>query len=257
MLLLGTGEDVVGTIALVGGDEVGVVDGRKRDEFLHLRGDLALEIGFEDTSTIHGISQVHVVDVPTTDDEVVRVDHGESVVEGNVNFLASLLIGTELDGGGHDDGSKVVGCLLALARLPGELLAVGDNTGGDSGTVVTTPANKHETDLADLAVDLEVVNGLDGLGGVLAGLGLLDLGGAVGIGRLDSIVGVGNVRGVHNEQLLSIRGWGGAVAGRGSIRVRGHGERLEKIGGERIYWVLGKSEELPAGAERFPPWWGL
>ena len=222
VLALAAGEEVVGTVSLVGGNEVGVVDGGKRLEVLHLGAELALEIGLKNGGTIHGIGQVHVVDVPTTEDEVVGVGHGEKVMERNVDLLTSLGVGAELDGGGHDDGAIVVRLLLTLARVPGDVVAVGNDTGGDSGTVVTTPSNQHQTDLSDLTLHLEVILGLQGLGDVLAVV-LGDLGGAVGVLGLDLILGVGHVGGVDHEKVVGAGGRGRCSIAVGfSVCVRCH-----------------------------------
>lgn len=71
-LLLGLSiNNVVGTIGLVGSNEVRDVNGRKRLELLHVGEQLTLEIPFEDFSALHGFSQISVVNVPSADDEIV------------------------------------------------------------------------------------------------------------------------------------------------------------------------------------------
>lgn len=183
-------KDVVGTLLLVGSDEVGVVDARKGLHGSHLLADQHLQRRREHLGTVHGISKVHAADVPTTHNEVVGVNHGKKIMERNVDFLASLAVDSELRGRAHDDRSIVVGRALALLGLPDEIALVGDDTGGHSGTVVATPADKHDADLGDLAVDLEVIESLLGNGDILA-LGVLgDVRGAVGVLGLDGILGV-------------------------------------------------------------------
>lgn len=51
-------DDVVGTVLLVGSDEVGVVDTRQRLHLDHLLADLVLEGGLQDLSTVHGLGEV-------------------------------------------------------------------------------------------------------------------------------------------------------------------------------------------------------
>lgn len=143
-LLVRAGDDVVGAVRLVGGDKVGVVDGGEGLEGLHLGLDLALEVVIEDLGAGHGVSEVQARDIPTAEDEVVGVNHGEDVVEGNVDVVA-LDIDSELQGRSLDDGAKVVGFLDTLLGVPGQLAAVGDDGGGQGRSVVSTPADHHET----------------------------------------------------------------------------------------------------------------
>lgn len=118
-LLVGSGKDVIGSILLVGGDEVGVVNRGKRDEVLHQRSDLSLEIELEDLGSGHGLIERHGRDIPSSKDEVVGVTearkgederqcrgrtrtsrkrrsegkfnshHGKNIREGNVDVLSS------------------------------------------------------------------------------------------------------------------------------------------------------------------------
>lgn len=78
-LLVLSRDDVVGPLLLVGSDEVGVVDTGKRLDVLHQGSDLSLEVVGEDLGSGHRGRQVVGRDVPTRDDEVVGVDHGEHV----------------------------------------------------------------------------------------------------------------------------------------------------------------------------------
>ena len=198
---LGSRNNVVGTILLVGGNEVRVVDARQRLDAAHLLADKLLEGRLEDAGTVHGISQVHTADVPAANGKVVGVDHGEHVMEGDVDLLASFAVSSELDGRAHDEGAIVVGSTLALAGVPGETIAVGQDTGGNSSSVVSTQANEHHADLGNLAVDLEVIDALLGDGNELAILRAGYSGGAVDILGLDGLVGVDDVGGVNCEEI--------------------------------------------------------
>lgn len=190
---LGPLEDIVGAILLVGSDEVGVVDGGKRNHASHLLPDLSLESGLENLGAVHGLSQVKTANVPTANDEVIGMDHRQDVVKRNVDLSVSFGIGTELEGRAHDNRAVVVSLLVSFLGLPGELSAIGENTGGNSGTVVTTPADQHHTDSGDLAVDLEVVEGLLGSSDVLSlGIGLY-LSCAIGVLGSNLRLGVGNI----------------------------------------------------------------
>lgn len=78
-LLVLSRDDVVGPLLLVGSDEVGVVDTRQRLDVLHQRSDLSLEVVGEDLGSGHRGRKVVRRDVPSRDDEVVGVNHGEHV----------------------------------------------------------------------------------------------------------------------------------------------------------------------------------
>lgn len=204
-------DDVVGTILLVGSNEVRVVDAGKRDHLSHLLPDLGLQGRLKDSSTVHGVSQVHGADIPAAQDQVIGVDHGEDIVEWDVDLLGGLSIGTQLHGGTHDHGAVVVGSALALAGVPGQTLAVGENASGNGGTIVTTPPDEHDTGLGNTALDLEVIESLLGRGDVLALGSLLYGSSAVSVLGLDLGVRVGDIGRVDGEEL--------PVGARGSDRM--------------------------------------
>ncbi len=176
-----TRDQVISTILLVGGDEVWVVDGWKWLDGSHLFSNHLLEGWLKDGSAIHGILQVHGGDIPSTDDEVIWVDHWEDLVEWDVDVLGGLRISAQLHGGSHSDGSVVVGGAWTLTSLPGEVVTVGDDAGGDGGAVVASKTDQHHSDLWDGALDLEVVDGLLWSGNILAVSVLLNMSSTVGI----------------------------------------------------------------------------
>ena len=200
---LGALNDIVGAVLLVGSDEVRVVDGREGGHGGHLLLHLSLEGRLEDLSTVHGLGEVHAADIPATNDEVIGVNHRQNLVEGNVDILVGLCVSTKLESRCHDKGAVVVGLARALLGVPDHVAAVGNDTGGDSGTIVAAPADKHHASLGDLALRLEVVEGLGGSGDKLAIGTSLDLGSAVGVLGLDLRVRVGDIGGVDREDILS------------------------------------------------------
>lgn len=216
-------DDIVGTVFLVGSDKVGVVDTRQRLHLGHLLADLVLEGGLQHLSTVHGLGEIEAADIPTANGQVVRVDHGEQVVEGDVDLLAGLSIRAQLDSGAHDDRTVVVGGLLAIAGLPGDITTVGQDTSSYGGTVVSTPTDQHHTHLANLAVDLEVVVGGLGSGNQLVVRGAGDLSSLIGVLRLDLVFGIDDIGGLDSKEgrFLANRPVQRAI---GSIRasVRGH-----------------------------------
>ena len=81
----------------------------------------------------------------------------QDLVERNVHTLAGLGIGTQLDGRAHHDRSVVIGGLGTLLGIPDEAMAVGNDSGRDGGTIVTTPADKHDAVLLDRGVAVHVL----------------------------------------------------------------------------------------------------
>ena len=67
-------QDVVCAILLVSCDEIFVVDRGERDHFFHIWSKLLLEIPIEHFSPFHGISQVHLGNVPAADHDVDGID---------------------------------------------------------------------------------------------------------------------------------------------------------------------------------------
>lgn len=73
LLLLGALDDIVGAGALVGGDEVRVVDAGEGHHGLHVMPELLLQVDVQHPSPGHGVGQVHAADVPPTEHDVVWV----------------------------------------------------------------------------------------------------------------------------------------------------------------------------------------
>ena len=195
-------ENVVGTFFLVGSNEVRIVDAGKGLHRGHLLPDESLEGRLQDLSTIHGLGKIHATDIPSSDHKVIRVNHGKDIVEGNVDFFASLRLRAELHGGSHDYGAIVVGGLRTFTGIPSESSTIGNDTSGDRGTIVATPAYQHHAHLAHLAVDLEVIDGFLGSRYILAGPVERYIGGAVGILGLDFAVGVNDVGRIDREEVF-------------------------------------------------------
>lgn len=84
-LLVGSGDDVIGSILLVGSDEVGVVDRRERNEVLHQGSDLSLKIELEDLGSSHSLIERQGGDIPSSENEVVGVTGGGKWERANVS----------------------------------------------------------------------------------------------------------------------------------------------------------------------------
>jgi hypothetical protein len=157
---LGSRNQVISTLFLVGSNEVWVVNGWERSHSSHFLLDKLLQGRLQDGGSVQGISQVESANVPSADNEIIGVHHWKHLVEWNINLQAGLGIRAELDRGSHEQGTIIVGFLLALFGLPAQSTAVGQDPSSDCGAIVSTPADQHDADLRDLAIDLEVVHRL-------------------------------------------------------------------------------------------------
>ena len=200
-LLVVAGNHVVRAIALVGSDVVGVVDGGKRMEVLHVRVHHLLEVVVVHGGALHGVTQVHRADIPTTNHQVHGVHQRQQVLEGHVQVASGHR--SHLHRRALGNGAVEVGVHLALLRMPGNLVLVRENTGSDGRSVVATPTDQHHTDLGNASVRLE---------GVLLvlrsnnHLSVLDLGRArmVDVVGNDGVIRVGDIRSVNLNRRISI-----------------------------------------------------
>jgi len=145
-LLVFAGDHVVSSGFLVGCDEVGVVDGWERlAELGHVWRNLTLEVVVQDLSTAHGLVHGNTRDVPSTEDEVIGVDHGEDIRDGEVNVVTSGRVDTNAHSGGTKDRPNVVGLLKAGLGVPGDVVLVGEDGGAEGAAIVTSNPDHHET----------------------------------------------------------------------------------------------------------------
>mmetsp|Transcript_23187 Transcript_23187/g.43878 ORF Transcript_23187/g.43878 Transcript_23187/m.43878 type:complete len:575 (-) Transcript_23187:124-1848(-) len=184
LFLLRPRQDVVRPLSLIRRDKVGKVNGRQGLDILHLRVQLILQIDIEYLGAFHGIPEVGTVDVPSSPDDVVGIEEGEHVVHGSVDGVAGAVV-SEFDGGGHEEGTPVVGFLGSFFCFPGEVLFVGKCSGDAGAAIISPETNQHDTRLAYLAFGLELhfrCGRLDDIS--------LDNGGFVAVIGNDSIVGI-------------------------------------------------------------------
>jgi hypothetical protein len=190
---LGTLDQIVGAIPLISSDEVWIIDGWQWSHGSHLLGNQLLQSWLEDGSAVHGISQVHGANVPTTNDQIIWVNHWQNLMERNVDILGGFSISAELHGRAHEDRTIVVGGTRTLTSGPGEGTLVSKDTSGDGGAIVTTPSNKHHTDLWNRTLNLKVIDSLLWSSYVLSISSLGDRGSAVSVLGLDFSLGVDDI----------------------------------------------------------------
>mmetsp|Transcript_4553 Transcript_4553/g.11473 ORF Transcript_4553/g.11473 Transcript_4553/m.11473 type:complete len:494 (+) Transcript_4553:426-1907(+) len=224
LFLLRSREDVVGALSLVGGDEVGEVDGGQGLDVLHVGVELFLEVVVEDLGALHGIAEVGAVDVPSSPDDFVGVEEGEHVAHGGVDGVAVTVV-SQLAGGGHEEGSPVVRLLRAFLGFPGEAHFVGNGAGDAGASIVSTETDQHHAGLAHLAFSLELHLGSGRFHGVS-----LDNRSFVAVVRNDRIVGILAGIGFHGEISVEIF----AAAHDWCIVVMGF---LDGKGKALLYWV--------------------
>lgn len=148
--LVSAGQHVVGALALVGGDEVGVVDGGQGLEGIHALVQLALQVVVQHLCAAHGVAEGHAGDVPAAQHQVVGVHHGQQGREGDVDVTAAG--GAQAHGGCLGDGADVVRALLARLRVPRDAVLVCQDAGRQRRAVVAAPAHDHDARPRHLAL---------------------------------------------------------------------------------------------------------
>ena len=204
LFLLGTSDDVVGPLVLVGRDEVGVVDRRHRLHRAQFRGQLPLQIIVENLGAGHSLGNVGRVDVPAANDQVVGLDHGQDRGKGHKDFVPAG-VGAQLESRGLGDGSKVVGGLDAALGAPLELGTVCSNGSRHGRSVVSAPADEQQADARYGAFGPKVVDGFCWFDGKTL-TASLDERVLVSVARVDGIGSVADVWRLDGESRFGQRG---------------------------------------------------
>ena len=124
-LFVSAGNKIISTFFLIGRDKIGIINGRKGlAKESHVRSNLTLEVVIQDLSAHHGLVKAGTRDIPTTKDEVIGVDHGKNVGDGNIYFFA-IGIGTNANGRCTKKRTNVVGLLDALLGVPRDVVTIG------------------------------------------------------------------------------------------------------------------------------------
>lgn len=167
--LVGSVEDVVHAIGLVGGDELLVEDGREWYDGLEVFLQGVDEGWLKDVSSLAGLEHVEVTDVPSGDLEVHWVDHGHEVPDWLVDILELVgllvVLVADVSGGALGERSVEVWMLGSSLGLPRLFLFVGEDASGKGGAIVASEADQHDADLGDVSLSPDLVgDDLDGLG---------------------------------------------------------------------------------------------
>ncbi len=137
-------KNVICTLLLIGGDEVWVIDGGERLDWGHEGDKLALEVPGEDLGTLHSCIERSTRDVPAADDDVIGVYSREDGGEGDMNILSRRGVDAKANGRSTEDRANVVGRLNAFLRAPGDVVGVGEDSGGQGGAIVAAKTNHHQ-----------------------------------------------------------------------------------------------------------------
>ncbi|ANB10962.1 myo-inositol-1-phosphate synthase [Sugiyamaella lignohabitans] len=149
--LVFTRNQVISTLRLVSGDEIWVVDRRQGNNLLQVLDQLTLKVIVKNLSTLHSTSQIELRDIPTANDEVIRVQKRDNLVERSINIL-SISINTKLDGSSLSNRTEIVGLNLTILGIERDVVTVGSDSSSQGRTVITTKTNEKQTGLGDLGV---------------------------------------------------------------------------------------------------------
>lgn len=194
VLLVGSGKNIVGAVALIFGIETGIENGGQRLQFFHFWRELTLQIIVKNLCLVHSDSEVVFADVPATDDEIIGVDHGKDRIEWDV-YIFVAQGGADANSRRVNERAEVIGLLNALSRIPLKIVLVGENSSSDSGAIIAAPTDHHGTDAADLLGGSEgvvFISERDGgftiacdvhNGASIVEIGLVEMGGVANMGR--------------------------------------------------------------------------
>jgi len=197
------GENVVSTVLLVGSDEVGEVDGAERLHLGHDGDELTLKVVVENLGALESSTHISTVDIPAADLKIGGLDHGEKIMERNIDFVT---VGghTETHSGALGDGTVEVGLAFARASVPLQTETVGDDTSSHGGTVVATPADQHDTGLGHATLGVEGELGLQVLSDETAVFSLGHTGGVISVVRHDLVRGVAHIGRSNNDGSVNL-----------------------------------------------------
>jgi len=143
---VGTRAGGVGHTSNTAEDKRLTVDRRHGNHVLHQRSKLPLQVILKNLRSSHGLIHRNTRDIPSIDDKVVGVDHWQHLGNGDKDIFTGFGIGTQSDGRSSDQGTDVVGFLDSVLGMPRDVVLVGEMGSENGGTVVSTEADKEETD---------------------------------------------------------------------------------------------------------------
>ncbi len=127
--LVGSFEDIVNSVGLVGSDEVRVEDGWKWLDLLQVFFQGIDESWLQDMRSLASSVKISRVNVPTRDNEVSRVNHRHEIFDWLVNILEVVgrwvHLETNMGGGALSERTVEVWLLHSFLGFPSLVLFVG------------------------------------------------------------------------------------------------------------------------------------
>ena len=138
------GNQVIRTSRLIGGNESRIVNRRKWRVLRKSLGDLALDIVIQNFGASHCRCQIERTNIPSTQDEIVWMDHGDDFVDRSIDVVA-VRIDAQFHGRRLCDTTIIIRLDQAVFGLEADLVAVGCDCSSQCTPIIASPSNHHKT----------------------------------------------------------------------------------------------------------------
>lgn len=115
-------ENVISSVRLVGSNEIWVIDRGEWNNFLKVGLKLFLEVIVKNLSTSHRLKEVQSGDIPSVDDDIIRVNKREDVVKWEIDLLVS--VNSDLSSRSLGNRTIEVWGLFSLLGIPGNIVLI-------------------------------------------------------------------------------------------------------------------------------------
>lgn len=134
--LVGTMENIVGSITLVSSNEIRVESSLHRLNSLKILLKLFDESRLKNVSSLAGIIDTLFTNIPTRDDQINWINHGQKILDRLVDIIklsiSFVVLESSVAGSTLCEGTKHVGLNLTVFGVPSDLLLVGNDTSSES-----------------------------------------------------------------------------------------------------------------------------
>ena len=161
------GEEVIGSVLLVGSDEVRVVDWFQRFVVFEEGLQLLLQLIVEDLCASHGAGKIQRVDIPSSNNEIFWVDQRNDFLDLHEDLSIDWIC--YFHGGALGHWSEHVGSLHSLLGVPGKFFFVCDDAAENGGSVVASDSYHHQSYSSCVFGSLEVIVDVVDFGGDAVG----------------------------------------------------------------------------------------
>lgn len=121
------------------------VDRGQGRDISHHGSELSLEIILENLGSFHSLVHRDTRDIPSANDKVIRVHHGQHVGNRHKDIFTRLGVGTESDSRSSDERTDIVGLLKTILGVPGDSVLVGKMSREDRGSVISAQTDQEKT----------------------------------------------------------------------------------------------------------------